>query len=122
LSHVFVRVALDHPLPTLFDYRCDATEPPRPGTLVSVPFGRRQDVGLVCEVTAHSDVPADKLRAVDALCDACPPLSAEWLALAAFAADYYQRGLGVAASIARPVALGTPARTSGALQLAAGRP
>ncbi len=59
MSHVFVRVALDHPLPTLFDYRCDAAEPPRPGTLVSVPFGKRQVVGLVCEVTAHSDVPAD---------------------------------------------------------------
>jgi primosomal protein N' (replication factor Y) len=110
LSHVFVRVALDHPLPTLFDYRCDATEPPRPGTLVSVPFGRRQDVGLVCEVTAHSDVPADKLRAVDALCDACPPLSAEWLALAAFAADYYQRGLGEVALPALPQALRDPSR------------
>ena len=110
MSHVFVRVALDHPLPTLFDYRCDATEPPRPGTLVSVPFGRRQDVGLVCEVTAHSDVPADKLRAVDALCDACPPLSAEWLALAAFAADYYQRGLGEVALPALPQALRDPSR------------
>ncbi len=110
LSHVFVRVALDHPLPTLFDYRCDAAEPPRPGTLVSVPFGRRQVVGLVCEVTAHSDVPAEKLRAVDGICDACPPLSAEWLALAAFAADYYQRGLGEVALPALPQALRDPSR------------
>jgi primosomal protein N' (replication factor Y) len=110
LSHVFVRVALDHPLPTLFDYRCDAIEPPRLGTLVSVPFGRRQVVGLVCEVTAHSDVPADKLRAVEAVCEACPPLSAEWLALAAFAADYYQRGLGEVALPALPQALRDPSR------------
>jgi primosomal protein N' (replication factor Y) len=110
LSHVFVRVALDHPLPTLFDYRCDAAEPPRPGTLVSVPFGRRQVVGLVCEVTAHSDVPVDKLRAVDSICDACPPLSSEWLALAAFAADYYQRGLGEVALPALPQALRDPSR------------
>jgi primosomal protein N' (replication factor Y) len=110
LSHVFVRVALDHPLPTLFDYRCDAMEPPQPGTLVSVPFGRRQVVGLVCEVTAHSDVPADKLRALDSICDACPPLSAEWLALAAFAADYYQRGLGEVALPALPQALRDPSR------------
>ena len=110
LSHVFVRVALDHPLPTLFDYRCDAIEPPRPGTLVSVPFGRRQVVGLVCEVTAHSDVPVDKLRALDSSCDACPPLSAEWLALAAFAADYYQRGLGEVALPALPQALRDPSR------------
>ncbi|MGF6722745.1 primosomal protein N' (replication factor Y) [Paraburkholderia sp. GAS41] len=110
MSHVFVRVALDHPLPTLFDYRCDAMEPPQPGTLVSVPFGRRQVVGLVCEVTAHSDVPADKLRALDSICDACPPLSAEWLALAAFAADYYQRGLGEVALPALPQALRDPSR------------
>ena len=110
LSHLFVRVALDHPLPTLFDYRCDATEPPQPGTLVSVPFGRRQVVGLVCEVIAHSDVPADKLRALDSICDACPPLSAEWLALAAFAADYYQRGLGEVALPALPQALRDPSR------------
>jgi primosomal protein N' (replication factor Y) len=105
VSPVFVRVALDHPLPTLFDYRCDAAEPPRPGTLVSVPFGKRQVVGLICEVTAHSDVPADRLRAVDALCEACPPLSEDWLALAAFAADYYQRGLGEVALPALPQAL-----------------
>ena len=110
MSPVFVRVALDHPLPTLFDYRCDAAEPPPPGTLVSVPFGRRQVVGLVCEVTAHSDVRVDKLRALDSLCDACPPLSAEWLALAAFAADYYQRGLGEVALPALPQALRDPSR------------
>ena len=110
MSPVFVRVALDHPLPTLFDYRCDAAEPPLPGTLVSVPFGRRQVVGLVCEVTTHSDVPVDKLRALDSLCDACPPLSAEWLALAAFAADYYQRGLGEVALPALPQALRDPSR------------
>lgn len=85
-------------------------EPPQPGTLVSVPFGRRQVVGLVCEVTAHSDVPADKLRALDSICDACPPLSAEWLALAAFAADYYQRGLGEVALPALPQALRDPSR------------
>jgi primosomal protein N' (replication factor Y) len=112
VSPVFVRVALDHPLPTLFDYRCDAAEAPQPGTLVAVPFGRRQAVGLVCEVTAHSDVPADKLRTVDAICDACPPLSAEWLALAAFAADYYQRGLGEVALPALPQALRDASRWS----------
>ncbi|WP_027210620.1 primosomal protein N' [Burkholderia sp. WSM2232] len=105
MTDSFVRVALDHPLPTLFDYRWGASQPAVPGTLVSVPFGRRDVVGLVCEVTAHSEVPADRLRAVNAVCTACPPLSAEWLALAAFAADYYQRGLGEVALPALPQAL-----------------
>ncbi|HEY4350322.1 MAG TPA: primosomal protein N' [Paraburkholderia sp.] len=102
---MFVRVALDHPLPTLFDYRCETEAAPQPGMLVSVPFGKRMIVGLVCEVAAHSDVPEDRLRSVDNLCTACPPLSAQWLELAAFAADYYQRGLGEVALPALPQAL-----------------
>jgi primosomal protein N' (replication factor Y) (superfamily II helicase) len=107
----FVRVALDHPLPALYDYRYPAGAPaPQPGMLVRVPFGRRDVVGLVCEVSANSDVPADKLRDVDAVCAACPPLSAQWLELAAFAADYYQRGLGEVALPALPQALRDPSR------------
>ncbi|MEX3824972.1 DEAD/DEAH box helicase, partial [Paraburkholderia sp. BR14262] len=78
---------------------------PEPGMLVRVPFGRRDVVGLICEVTTHSDVPANKLRDVSAVCAACPPLSAQWLALAGFAADYYQRGLGEVALPALPQAL-----------------
>ncbi|MCX4164677.1 MULTISPECIES: primosomal protein N' [Paraburkholderia] len=105
MSPRFVRVALDHPLPTLFDYRCDERFAPTPGMLVAVPFGKRQVVGLVCEVTTDTDVPPERLRAVDDLCSACPPLSAHWLALAAFAADYYQRGLGEVALPALPQAL-----------------
>ncbi|KAB0640919.1 primosomal protein N' [Burkholderia stagnalis] len=101
----YLRVALDHPLATLFDYRCDAQPAPGPGTLVQVPFGRRQAVGLVCEVTTHTDVPPSRLRAVDAICTELPPLSADWLALVGFAADYYQRGRGEVALPALPQAL-----------------
>ncbi|KVR19095.1 primosomal protein N' [Burkholderia ubonensis] len=101
----YLRVALDHPLATLFDYRCDAQPAPGPGTLVQVPFGKRQAVGLVCEVTTHTDVPPSRLRAVDAICADLPPLSADWLALVAFAADYYQRGRGEVALPALPQAL-----------------
>ena len=110
MNAVFVRVALDHPLPTLFDYRYELAPIPAPGLLVRVPFGRRDVVGLICEVTSQSDVPADKLRAVAAICDACAPLSDEWRALAAFAAEYYQRGLGEVALPALPQALRDPSR------------
>ncbi|HVE08566.1 MAG TPA: primosomal protein N' [Paraburkholderia sp.] len=105
MSGLFVRVALDHPLATLFDYRCDPTYAPQPGMLVNVPFGKRLVVGLVWEVTAHSDVPAERLRDVDSVCTACPALSTQWLELAGFAADYYQRGLGEVALPALPQAL-----------------
>jgi primosomal protein N' (replication factor Y) (superfamily II helicase) len=59
---LFVRVALDHPLLTLFDYRYDLAATPLPGMLVRVPFGRRDAVGLICEVTDHSDVPPNGAR------------------------------------------------------------
>ncbi|HEY4805517.1 MAG TPA: primosomal protein N', partial [Paraburkholderia sp.] len=106
----YVRVALDHPLDALYDYRYGLDSTPEPGMLVRVPFGRRDVVGLICEVNAHSDVPANKLRDVSAVCAACPPLSAQWLALAGFAADYYQRGLGEVALPALPQALRDPSR------------
>ncbi|WP_322043599.1 primosomal protein N' [Paraburkholderia sp. J67] len=111
MTPCFVGVALDHPQPVLYDYRYPPDAPtPQPGMLVRVPFGRREAVGLICEVSAHSDVPANKLRDVSAVCASCPPLSAHWLALVGFAADYYQRSLGEVALPALPQALRDPAR------------
>ncbi|WP_277187405.1 primosomal protein N' [Caballeronia sp. BR00000012568055] len=105
MTELFVRVAVDQPMPALFDYRYALSAPPAVGQLVLVPFGRREVVGLICEVTLSTDVPADKIRAVAALCDALTPLSADWITLAAFAAEYYQRGLGEVALPALPQAL-----------------
>jgi primosomal protein N' (replication factor Y) (superfamily II helicase) len=102
---VFVRVALDHPLPTLFDYRYDLAPTPLPGMLVRIPFGRRDAVGLICEVTDHTEVPSDKLRDVAAICSTLAPLADEWRALTLFAAEYYQRGLGEVALPALPQVL-----------------
>jgi len=101
----FVRVALDHPLSTPYDYRYPATlPPPVAGMLARVPFGRRDITGLIVEVIDHSDVPINRLREVEDVC-ACPPLSSAWLELMRFAADYYQRGLGEVALPALPQAL-----------------
>jgi primosomal protein N' (replication factor Y) (superfamily II helicase) len=108
----YVRVAVDQPMPVLFDYRFDLPAEPAPGLLVLVPFGRREVVGLICEVASETDVPADKLRAVAALCDGLAPLASEWIALAAFAAEYYQRGLGEVALPALPQAFRDASRWS----------
>ncbi|WP_321787570.1 primosomal protein N' [Paraburkholderia sp. J94] len=111
MSTRFARVALDHPLDALYDYRYpDGWPEPRPGMLVRVPFGRRESVGLIVEVSTHSEVPANKLRDVIEVCASCPPLSQQWLALVEFAADYYQRGLGEVALPALPQALRDPPR------------
>ncbi|MEX3582675.1 MAG: primosomal protein N' [Burkholderia sp.] len=102
---LYVRVALDHPLATLFDYRYRGARPPRVGMLVQVPFGKRLAVGLVCEVAAHSEVPENRLREVAAICAELPPLAVDWLGLVDFAADYYQRGRGEVALPALPQVL-----------------
>ncbi|MEJ0003190.1 MAG: hypothetical protein WDN30_05675 [Pararobbsia sp.] len=51
-----VRVALDHPLATLYDYRWHEPTPPRIGQLVGVPFGKRSAVGVIFEVANHTEV------------------------------------------------------------------
>ena len=70
-----------------------------PGTLVHVPLGRRQVPGIVWgpsrgSAGAASDVPDAEVRPLAAALASLPPLDGEWRALVAFAADYYQRGIG----------------------------
>ncbi|WP_094298994.1 primosomal protein N' [Noviherbaspirillum autotrophicum] len=90
-----LRLALDTPLDRYFDYRWNGEgEQPQPGQLALVPFGQRKVVGLIVDVDDATDVPADKLKEVIAVRSQLAPLSPEWLALCAFAADYYQRPLG----------------------------
>ena len=94
--HCILQIALDTPLNAVFDYRwqCEADQRPQVGQLALVPFGRREVVGLIVAVLDQTDVPADKLKDVLAVRSQLSPLSAQWLALAGFAADYYQRPLG----------------------------
>jgi len=88
----YVRVALDVPLPGLFDY-CSA-QTVEIGQRVIVPFGRRQLVGMVVELPAVPAVAPAQLRHVEAVLDDLPSMPADWLALMRFAARYYQRPLG----------------------------
>nr|WP_315400822.1 primosomal protein N' [uncultured Duganella sp.] len=108
--HCILQVALDTPLNAIFDYRwyCDAAEQPRVGQLAFVPFGAREVMGLIVGVAAETDVPDGKLKDALAVRGQLAPLSAQWLALAAFAADYYQRPLGEVALPGLPKNLRAP--------------
>ena len=93
-----LKVVIDTPLDTTFDYRWTQTATdsalPHVGQFVRLPFGRREVTGLILEVLDSSDVNEDKLRDVIELRHQIAPLSAEWIALCQFAADYYHRPLG----------------------------
>ena len=89
-----IRVALDVPVPHLFDYTCEAAEESDVGCRTIVPFSNRKLVGLVMEVADASSLPAEKLRNAHAILKDAPPLPKEWLELAKFCSSYYQKPIG----------------------------
>jgi len=103
-----LRVALDVPLPRLFDYTAPGAGPADVGRRVAVPFGRRTLVGIVMEVAGESEVAPGKLRPAGPILDDMPALAREWLAVARFASEYYQRPLGEVIHAALPTRLRRP--------------
>ena len=65
-----------------------------PGTLLRVPLGRRTVPGMVWDGEPEALPEGSALREVAEVVAALPPLPADWRALVAFAAGYYQRSLG----------------------------
>ena len=90
--------------------------PLAPGTLVRVPLGRREVLGLVWERDPAQD--ADRLemeeKPILGALEDIPPLTLTWRQLVTFAANYYQRSVGEVALAALPPQL----RGLSALQLA----
>ena len=75
------------------------------GTLVRVPFGKRETLGVVwgmADAPENALIATEKIRPVSAALEGIAPLSAAWLALVDFAASYYQRSLGEVALAALP--------------------
>lgn len=98
-----VRVALDIPLPTLFDYTVD--EAVLPGCRVLVQFGRRQMVGIVMACADQSELAPDRIKPVLGVLHDSAPLSAELLDLLKFCSDYYHYPIGQTVLSALPTRL-----------------
>ncbi|MDD5029587.1 MAG: primosomal protein N' [Rhodoferax sp.] len=88
-------------------YLSDAPLPA--GTLVRVPLGQRELLGVVWDAPPQpatagllTPIDPDKLRPLAAVLRGLPALNAHWRALIAFAAGYYQRSLGEVALAALP--------------------
>jgi primosomal protein N' (replication factor Y) len=75
-----------------------------PGTLVRVPLGRREVLGVVWNppVSLAGAEPDMALKPVGAALDGLTPLGEAWRDLVAFAARYYQRSIGEIALAALP--------------------
>ena len=94
---------------------------PPAGTLVRVPLGRRELLGIVWDqentagaLSADHGLSPDKLRPIAGELEGIEPLTAAWRQLVTFTASYYQRSLGEVALAALPPQL----RELSTLQLA----
>ena len=101
---VVLKVAVDAPqhtgLSTPLDYLSGHTLPP--GSLVSVPFGKRDVPGIVWDGDLEM-TPGVVLRPISQALEALPALARPWRALIDFAAAYYQRSTGeIALSVLPP--------------------
>ncbi|MCW8886863.1 MAG: primosomal protein N', partial [Motiliproteus sp.] len=103
-----LHLALPSPLRRRFDYL-----PPKdgendsylPGQRFRVPFGSRTLVGLLLEVSDHSDYPLAKLRHAEACLDLQPAVPPHLLKIGLWAASYYQHPVGDALCSFLPVLL-----------------
>ncbi|MBL0917357.1 MAG: primosomal protein N' [Hydrogenophaga sp.] len=79
-------------------------QPLAPGTLVRVPLGAREVLGIVwrCDEAPPDGLAPEQARDVAQVLAALPPLDATWRELVAFAARYYQRAIGEVALAALP--------------------
>lgn len=101
----FIRVALDVPLSTLFDYFLPENMSAGVGQRVVVPFGRKQVVAVVMECATESDLSPERIKAAINILHDVPPLTVELLKLLRFCSDYYHFPLGMTVLSALPVRL-----------------
>jgi len=98
-----LRIAVNVPLSREFDYLPPTSESlPVAGQRVVVPFGRRQQVGLVMGYSNGSDVPLSKLKRCAKVLDDVPLFSEENLWLIQFTSDYYHHPIGEVVAAALP--------------------
>ena len=105
---VIIRVALDIPLPRLFDYLSEDANDHDIGARVVVGFGRRRMVGIVVEVGTTSDLPLEKLKPCERILRDIPPLPGDLIDLGKFCSEYYQVPIGEALMAALPPRLRRP--------------
>jgi primosomal protein N' (replication factor Y) (superfamily II helicase) len=93
---VLVRVALDVPLTTLFDYRVPLPMRALVGARALVPFGRGQRAGVILDVGGEPAVSAERIKPVTEVYVHEPRIAPDVLQLMRFASRYYHHPIGQA--------------------------
>lgn len=96
------RVALPMSRPRLFDYLVEDASALAVGLCARVPFGPGEKTGVIVALDPAETLPREKLRPVRELLIDVPALPPAWLAMAEFAARYYQHPLGEVIATALP--------------------
>ena len=116
-----LRVALDLPLPHLFDYSSIEASGDDIGMRVLVPFGNKQAVGVIVDLADSSEIDSAKLKSALRILRETPALGRDWLELAQFCSGYYHRPLGEVIFNGLPAQLRKPGAAQTLKQAAAYR-
>ena len=124
-SSQFLKVAVPTPLRRVFDYLAVVgTQAPVAGTRIRVPFGQRQVIGILLEITDGSTLPAKQLKPALEYLDSEPLFSAELFQALMWASDYYQHPVGDTFATALPklIRTGSPIKQPGEMRYRARPP
>lgn len=110
-----VQVALPVPLARTFDYRLDsAMGCPVVGARVSVPFGKRNAIGIVVGISETCTFPLEQLKVIDAVLDGDNLFPPSLWRILCWATEYYHYPIGEVLFHALPILLrqGKPAQSA----------
>lgn len=102
---VIIRVAVFSPLRRCFDYLVpdtDSFKPLLPGLRVLVPFGRKERIGIITDISDHSDLSFDKLKPISKILDDTPLFPSSIYRLVLWASQYYHHPIGEVFETALP--------------------
>ncbi|UJP01004.1 MAG: primosomal protein N', partial [Nitrosomonas sp.] len=100
-----IRVALNVPVDTLFDYQAEDVSQHDIGLRACVPFGKKQVTGIILAVSDETQIPIEKLKSAHGIFREIKPLPAALLDLFHFCSQYYHHPLGMVILNGLPVKL-----------------
>lgn len=100
-----IRVALNVPVDTLFDYQSNDATQHDIGLRACVPFGKKRITGVIIAVGSETQIPADRLKSAHCIFREVKPLPAALLDLFNFCSHYYHHPLGMVVMNGLPVKL-----------------